>query len=80
MGEDYYWNEYAPKKYQMMGSIGKLKKKVVSKMDKAQSKKVWNDYVIDIVTKADVVIKDANVVKVTIQEVLDYKKTYLGEQ
>lgn len=80
MGEDSYWNEYAPKKYQIFGSVGKIKNKVVGNVDKSQRKEIWNTFVIEEVTKAEVVIKDTNVVKVTKQEVLDYKKSYSGEQ
>lgn len=79
MGEKTYWEDYVPKKYQIKGSIGKLKNHITGHVDKSEKQKVWNDYVIDVTSKARFEVKDTNLIKLTKKDIIDYKKNYIEE-
>lgn len=75
MGEDYYWNVYAPQKYQIGLSAIKLKKLVMTGSSDEENQKIWYDYLFNLSEKADLVIND-NTIGVTKDELIDYIKTF----
>ncbi|MBU7008547.1 hypothetical protein [Phosphitispora fastidiosa] len=81
LGSDFYWEQYVPDKYQKSLMIGKLKNDIVSEtIDSEKAKELWNSFVIDTVEKTEVTILDANLINVTKDKVMEFKKLYPGEQ
>lgn len=65
MGEDKYWNEYAPKLYRNSLIKAKLKRAALSEG------KDWDQFQYDLVKKADVKIYDPKI-KTTKNDIIDY--------
>lgn len=75
VGDSYYWNEYAPKKYQMHMSINELKRKISTSSNPEENQKLWNQYVDSVIKQTNFDLKD-NTIKVTKEDILNYKNSY----
>jgi hypothetical protein len=58
LGDEYYWNEYAPQKYQIYLSEAKLKKSVATSSNKLENEKNWDQYLFNLVKSSNIEIKD----------------------
>jgi len=76
LGEDYYWNSYAPKKYQIGLSAAKLKQNVTQKSTSEEIQKVWYEYLTQCANNADIDIKD-NSINVSRDELITYISTFI---